>query len=242
MWVVVFAVVLESVPTSGAEPHFTTRHVNEYISLDGEMGFIESFDDVCAMLNKVLKKIFAIMAKEGKEYLTYYNAEISEVPERIPRIKLAEIKKIIKQEYGYQIPDDTDIDPEGEKLASQYAKEKLNSDFLFITHYPWKYRPFYTMPDKENPEETLGFDLIFRGIEIVSGGQRIHTYPELMENMKKKGVKPAGMEFYLNTFKFGMPPHGGWGLGSERVIQQILGLKNIKEAVLFPRDVNRLNP
>lgn len=238
----VFERVFEVGTVFRAEPHFTTRHVNEYTSLDGEMGFINDFKDVSKMLNKVLKKMFSIIKTAGKEYSEDYKVKIPEVPGEIPYFKLSEIKKIIKKEYGYKIPDTADIDPEGEKLAGKYVKEKLNSDFVFITHYPQADRPFYTMPDPKNPKETLGFDLLFRGVEIATGGQRIHLYKELIENMKKKGVKPTGMEFYLNTFKYAMPPHGGWGMGSERIIQQILGLGNVKEAVLFPRDVKRIVP
>jgi len=238
----VFERVFEIGSTFRAEPHFTTRHVNEYISLDAEMGFIENFHDIRKMLNRVLKKVFADLAEQGKPYLDLYDAQISQVPDEIPFVKLSEIKKIIKEKYNHEIPADTDIDPEGERLAGRYAKEQFDSDFIFITNYPWSDRPFYTMPSSENPEETYGFDLLFKGLEIVTGGQRIHKYDQLMENMKKKKIKPDGMEFYLNVFKYGMPPHGGWGMGSERIIQQILGLGSIKEAVLFPRDVKRLAP
>jgi len=238
----VFDRVFEIGPVFRAEPHFTTRHVNEYVSLDAEMGHIESFRDVTAMLTKVLKKMFAQIEKEGAKYLELYNVKMPKVPDEIPHIKLSEIKEVIKEKYGYEIPETTDIDPEGEKLAGKYALEQFGSDFIFITHYPWKDKPFYTMPSPGNSEETEGYDLLLKGIEIVTGSQRIHEYKMLIENMEKKGVKPAGMEFYLDTFKFAMPPHGGWGMGSERLIQQIFGLKSVKEAVLFPRDVKRLSP
>jgi len=238
----VFERVFEIGPVFRAEPHFTTRHVNEYVSLDAEMGHIESFRDVTAMLTKVLKKMFAQIEKEGAKYLELYNVKMPKVPDEIPHIKLSEIKEVIKEKYGYEIPETTDIDPEGEKLAGKYALEQFGSDFIFITHYPWKDKPFYTMPSPGNSEETEGYDLLLKGIEIVTGSQRIHEYKMLIENMEKKGVKPAGMEFYLDTFKFAMPPHGGWGMGSERLIQQIFGLKSVKEAVLFPRDVKRLSP
>ncbi len=238
----VFERVFEIGSVFRAEPHYTTRHVNEYIGIDGEMGFIKDFRDVTEMLGRVMRKMFAAIATEGKQYLDLYGVTLMDVPEKIPHFKLAEIKELIKKEYGHVVPPTTDIDPKGELFAGQYAKEKFNSDFVFITHYPWSDRPFYTMPDPENPAETLGFDLLYKGMEIASGGQRIHEYAQLIENMGKKGVKPAGMEAYLNVFKYAMPPHGGWGLGSERIIQQILGLGSIKEAVLFPRDVKRLAP
>jgi len=238
----VFERVFEVGSTFRAEPHFTTRHVNEFVSLDAEMGYIENFYDVIDVLNRVIKKIFLTISEEGKPYLDMYNVKLAEVPDQIPRVKLADIREIVKEKYNYEIPQDTDIDPEGERLAGQYAKDEFNSDFIFITHYPWSEKPFYTMPCAENPEETCGADLLFKGLEISTLSQRIHTYDKLIENMKKKGIKPDGMEFYLDTFKFAMPPHGGWGLGSERIIQKILDLGSIKEAILFPRDVKRLVP
>lgn len=238
----VFERVFEIGSTFRAEPHFTTRHVNEYISLDAEFGFIESFEDVMAMLNKCLKEMFEMVGKEGAEYLKLHGVEMPIVPEKIPQVKLKDIKTIVKEKYGYEIPADTDIDPEGERLAGRWAKEEHDSDFLFITNYFWHDKPFYTMPSDEKQDETEGFDLIFRGMEIVTGSQRIHNYEMLIKNMKAKGVKGDGLESYLDTFKYGMPPHGGWGMGSERLIQQILGLGSIKEAILFPRDVKRLRP
>ena len=222
----VFDRVFEIGPVFRAEPHFTTRHVNEYISLDAEMGYIDNFYDVAKTLNRVIKKMFSQMG-------------IEDVPEEIPYIKLSEIRKIIKEKYNYDIPEETDIDPRGEELAGQYAKEEFNSDFIFLTHYPIDYRPFYTMSDGK---EAMGFDLLYKGLEIATGGQRINEYDELIESMKKKNVGINGMEFYINAFKYAIPPHGGWGMGSERIIKQILGLDNIKEAVLFPRDVKRITP
>ena len=238
----VFERVFEIGPVFRAEPHFTTRHVNEYVSLDAEMGFIKNFRDVTTMLNKVIKQVFDHLRENGKDYLELYKAEIPEVPEKIPEIKLADLRKLVKEKYDYEIPKNTDIDPEGERLACRWAKEEYGSDFVFINNYFWKDKPFYTMPSDDKQEETEGFDLLFRGTEIATGSQRIHEYEKLIKNMEAKGVKPNGMEFYLDTFKFAMPPHGGWGLGSERIIQLILGLGSVKEAVLFPRDVKRLNP
>ncbi len=238
----VFERVFEVGTVFRAEPHFTTRHVNEYISLDAEMGFIDNFYDVSNKLNEVLKEVFNVIKKESKSCLDIYNIDLPDVPEKIPYFKLSEIKEIIKKEYKYNIPEDTDIDPQGERFAGKYAKEKFNSDFVFITHYPWEDRPFYTMPSDNDLIETCGFDLLFKGLEIATGGQRIHDYQQIKKNMGKKKIKPDGMEFYLNIFKYGMPPHGGWGMGSERIIQQILNLENIKEAILFPRDVKRISP
>ncbi|KKQ18240.1 MAG: Aspartyl-tRNA synthetase, archaeal type [Berkelbacteria bacterium GW2011_GWA1_36_9] len=237
-----FERVFEIGPVFRAEPHFTTRHINEYISLDAEMGFIESDEDVRKEINIVLRKMFKIIGEEGKKYLEFLEITIDEVPEEIPAIKLAEAKKIIKENYNHEVSKDTDIDPEGEKLICRYAKEKYNSDFIFVTHYPWKDRPFYTMPADDEQEETLGFDLLYKKMEIITGGQRIHSYDELIKNMKLKKVDTKGMEFYLETFKSAMPPHGGWAIGSERIIQLLLNLSTVKEASLFPRDIKRLIP
>ena len=240
----VFERVFEIGPVFRAEPHFTTRHINEYVSLDAEMGFIENFRDITKMINKVIKKVFEHIKLNGSEYLKELGAEISEVPTEIPSVKLVDVRKIVKEKYNYEMPASTDIDPEGERLMGRFAKEEYGSDFIFITNYFWKDKPFYTMPSKEDSEEkeTEGFDLIYKGVEIATGSQRIHDYSMLLENMKAKKVSPKGLEFYLDTFKFAMPPHGGWGLGSERIIQLILGLPSVKEAVLFPRDVKRLSP
>ncbi|MCL5407595.1 MAG: aspartate--tRNA(Asn) ligase [Patescibacteria group bacterium] len=237
-----FERVFEIGPVFRAEPHFTTRHINEYISLDAEMGFIESDEDIRKEINVVLQKMFQIINSEGKHYLEFLGTTINEVPLEIPSIKLAEAKKIIKEKYNHEVSQDTDIDPEGEKLICKYAKEKWNSDFIFVTHYPWKDRPFYTMPADDKQNETLGFDLLYKKMEIITGGQRIHSYTQLVENMKLKKIDSKGMEFYLETFKSAMPPHGGWAIGSERLIQLILNLSTVKEASLFPRDVKRLNP
>jgi len=238
----VFERVFEIGPVFRAEPHFTTRHVNEYISLDAEVGFIQGVEDVMLILNQVVAAIFSAIAKNNQAELALYGAVCPEVPAKIPQIKLAEIKKIIKEKYGYQIPQDTDIDPEGERLAGQYAQEEFKSDFIFLTHYPTAMRPFYTMPDETNPEETKSFDLLFRGTEMVTGSQRIHQYDQLVANIKKFGFKPDDFKFYLQAFKYAMPPHGGWGMGLERIVYKLLGLASIKQAVLFPRDVKRLTP
>ena len=145
----------------------------------------------------------------------------------------------MKNEYGKQELEE-DLDPEGEILIGKYAKEKLNSDFLFLTHYPRRKRPMYTMPCGE--KSTHSFDLLFRGLEITTGGQRIHLYEMLKENMKYKGFNPDNFTEYLEAFKYGMPPHGGLAIGLERLTAQLLGLKNVREATLFPRDRTRLVP
>ncbi len=235
----IFERVFEIGTVFRAEPHFTSRHINEYVSLDAEMGFISGFEDVMNQLEKVLAFVFAEVKKNCQEELALYDAEVPEV-KTIPRIKLTEALEILEKEFKKKM-DGIDIDPEGERMISEWAKEKYDSDFIFLTHYPVGIRPFYTMPSKD-PQYTESFDLIFRGVEITTGGQRIHDYDKLVESIKRHNLNPEDFKHYLDIFRYGMPPHGGWGMGSERLAQKILGLNSIKEAVLFPRDVKRLTP
>lgn len=222
-----------------AEPHYTTRHVNEYISLDAEMGFIESFGDVMDMLESVVKSIISDIKENCREQLENYPGEFL-IPVRFPRIKLTEALNILKNEYGKEIQG-VDIDPQGERLITGWAQKNHGSDFVFLTHYPASARPFYTMPSAD-PQYTESFDLIYRGVELATGSQRIHDYDQLLASLKRHRLKPEDYKDYLSIFQLGMPPHGGWGMGSERLAQKILGLKSIKEAILFPRDVRRLTP
>jgi nondiscriminating aspartyl-tRNA synthetase len=235
----IFERVFEIGSVFRAEPHYTTRHVNEYIGLDAEMGFIKSFTDIMDELEKTLGFMFEKIVKKCQADLKKYDAEILPVGS-IPRIKLTEAIAILDKEYGKKI-DGLDIDAEGERLIGEWAKKEHNSDLIFLTHYPTKLRPFYSMPSAD-PEYTETFDLIYKGLEIASGGQRINDYRQLYQNIKKRKMKPEQFEHYLDIFKYGMPPHGGWGLGSERIVQMMLGLGSIKEAILFPRDVKRLTP
>lgn len=235
----IFERVFEIGTVFRAEPHYTTRHVNEYIGLDAEMGFIENFSEVMDQLEKVIMLMMKSIAKNCAGDLEKYGAQIPKA-KKIPRIKLAEALEILEKEYGKKM-ETMDIDPEGERLISEWAKKEHDSDFVFLTHYPANIRPFYAMPS-EDPQFTESFDLLFRGVEIATGGQRIHNYQKLVASVKKHKLKPEDFEHYLDIFKYGMPPHGGWGLGSERIVQQLLGLKSIKEALLFPRDVKRLTP
>ena len=235
----IFERVFEIGTVFRAEPHFTSRHVNEYTSLDAEMGYINNFEDIMVQLEKVLAFVFTEVKKNCQKELDVYGAEVP-VIKTIPRIKLTEALNILEKEFKKKV-EGIDIDPEGERMISEWAKEKYDSDLIFLTHYPAGARPFYTMPSKD-PQYTESFDLIFRGVEITTGGQRIHNFDKLVESMKRHKLDPKEFKHYLDIFRYGMPPHGGWGMGSERIAQKLLGLDNIKEAVLFPRDVKRLTP
>ncbi len=237
----VYERVFEIAPVFRAEHHDTSRHLNEYISMDFEMGFINSFEDIMNMETGALKYIMNLLKTEYKDEVEILKAEIPEIDE-IPAIKFMDAKKIIMEKFKYQPTDMKDFDPEEEQLLGKYAKKEFNSDFIFITHYPSKKRPFYTMDDPNDPEYTLSFDLLFRGLEITSGGQRVHDYNEQVEKMKKCGMNPEEFETYLMLHKYGAPPHGGLGLGLERLTMHLLGRKNVREATMFPRDINRVTP
>ncbi|MCA9364532.1 MAG: aspartate--tRNA(Asn) ligase [Candidatus Moranbacteria bacterium] len=234
-----FERVFEIGPVFRAEPHFTSRHVNEYVSLDAEMGFIDSYEDLMDQLEDVLGFVVSRVSERCSGALLDHGSEIS-VPERFVRMKLTEALEILRKEFGKKL-DDVDIDPEGERLICEYVKREYGSDFVFLTHYPAKIRPMYAMPS-DDPQYTNSFDLLYRGVEIATGGQRIHEYAALVENIKRHGLNPEDYADYLEMFKYAMPPHGGWGMGSERVCQKFLGLASIKEAIMFPRDVKRLTP
>lgn len=241
MLVPVYERVFEIAPVFRAEHHDTSRHLNEYISMDFEMGFIEDFTDVMNMETGVLKYIMNLLKTEYKNEVDLLRVEIPEINE-IPCVKFMEAKEIIMKKFKYQPADMKDFDPQEEEILGKYAKKQFNSDFIFVTHYPSKKRPFYTMDDPADPEYTLSFDLLFRGIEITSGGQRIHDYQMQVEKMKAKGLNPEEFETYLATFKYGAPPHGGLGLGLERLTMHLLNCKNVREAAMFPRDINRVTP
>lgn len=222
-----------------AEQHDTNRHLNEYISMDLEMGFIENEEELMDLEENLLKYILNKVAKEGEKYLKLTNANIPNINGKIPRMKLSEAINILEKHYNKKGLEG-DLDPEGEKLICKYAKENLGCEFIFLTHYPRKKRPMYTMPCGEH--ETHSFDLLFRGIEITTGGQRIHDYDMLIKNMEYKNLNPNNYESYTETFKYGMPTHGGLAIGLERITAKLLDLENIREATLITRDRHRLLP
>lgn len=224
-----------------AEPSYTTRHVTEYTGLDAEMGFITGVEEVMAMLEKTMHHVFKHIGNTCQKELALFGASVpAAVP--IPRIRLSEAFEILKNEYGKVLNDGEDIDSEGERLIGEYVKKKYGSDFVFLTHYPTAVRAFYSLPNAEDPKLSESYDLVFRGLEIASGAERVHEYQMLIDILKSRGLEPEQFKDYLDIFKNGAPRHGGWGLGSERIVQKLLGLETIKEAILYPRDVKRLTP
>lgn len=222
-----------------AEEHNTNRHLNEYVSMDLEMGFINDEKDIMNIEEQMLKYILNKLNINCKEYFELLEVSIPEIKESIPRVDFNEALNILKKEYN-KSDLEGDLDPEGEKLIYKYIKEKYNSEFVFLTNYPRKKRPMYTMPLGE--KGTHSFDLLFKGIEITTGGQRIHEYEKLIENIKYKGFNPHEYDSYLDVFKYGMPKHGGLAIGLERITAKLLDLENVREATLFTRDRKRLIP
>lgn len=241
MLVGVFERVFEVAPVFRAEKHNTARHLNEYVSLDFEMGFIEHFTDIMEMETGALKNVMEVLKKDYARELKILNVELP-VIDKIPMVKFKEAKEMVAAEYGRKIKDPYDLEPEEEQLISKLFQEKFNSDFVFVTHYPVKKRPFYAMDDPEDLKYTLSFDLLFRGMEVTTGGQRIHDYDAQVEKMIKKGLNPEDFENFLMIHKYGMPPHGGLGMGLERLCMKLLNETNVRVATMFPRDMTRLEP
>ena len=241
MMVGVFDRVFETGPVFRAEKHNTRRHLNEYTSLDFEMGYIHSFLDICAMETGFLQYTMNLLEKEYSKELKLLNITLPDV-EKIPHVRFDEAKRLVSEKYNRKIRNPFDLEPEEEELIGKYFKEEYNADFVFVTHYPSKKRPFYAMDDPEDTRYTLSFDLLYHGLEITTGGQRIHDLSMLEEKIQEKGMTEEGLEQYLDAFRFGMPPHGGLGIGLERLTMQLLGEDNVREACLFPRDMSRLEP
>ena len=233
--------VFEAAPVFRAEKHNTTRHLNEYTSLDFEMGYIDGFEDIMAMETGFLQYTMALLAKDYQKELDMLGVKLPDVS-RIPAVRFDQAKELVAEKYNRKIRNPYDLEPEEEHLIGQYAKEEFGSDFVFVTHYPSKKRPFYAMDDPADPTYTLSFDLLYHGLEITTGGQRIHDYQMLLDKIEKRGMTTEGMEQYLAVFKYGMPPHGGLGIGLERLTMKLVGEDNVRETTLFPRDLSRLEP
>lgn len=241
MMVGVYERVFEVAPVFRAEKHNTKRHLNEYISLDFEMGFIDSFQDIMEMETGFLQYTMALLERDYKEELTLLGVSLPDT-EKIPQVRFDKAKELVAQKYNRSIRNPYDLEPEEEALIGQYFKEEMGADFVFITHYPSKKRPFYAMDDPKDTAYTLSFDLLYDGLEITTGGQRIHDYGMLAEKIAARGMTEEGMEQYLMTFRHGMPPHGGLGIGLERLTMKLLGEENVRETALFPRDTGRIEP
>lgn len=271
MMVGVFERVFEIAPVFRAEKHDTSRHLNEYISVDMEMGYISGFEEIMEMETKLLRHVCEYLQENYSRELELLKVRLPEIKE-IPAVKFMEAKEMVAREYNREIKDFEDFEPEEEKLLCELIRKKTGSEFVFVTHYPASKRPFYAMDSKaesggaaekesgadvpvgegtggvvsigtgEKFVETLSFDLLFRGLEITTGGQRIHSYKEQVAKMEQRGMNVELFESYLMMHKYGMPPHGGLGLGLERFTSKLLEQENVRYSTLFPRDINRLVP
>ncbi|HJY98586.1 MAG TPA: aspartate--tRNA(Asn) ligase [Patescibacteria group bacterium] len=223
------------------EPSVTTRHLSEVMQLDCEFGFIESFEELLDYLEKVGAGMIEKAVSYSKEALKAFAVDGPLVPKNIPRLTLREAQEILAKERNSERRYDPDLTPEDERDICAWAKREHKSDFVTITHFPTKKRAFYSMPDPKDPEFSLSYDLLFKGLEIASGSQRINDYDELVAAMAAKRLDPKNFEMYLMAFKYGMPPEGGFSFGLERVTMKLLNLANVREAALFPRDMERVD-
>ncbi len=239
----VFERVYEVGPVFRAEPHDTIRHINEYVSLDVELGFIRDHRDVMAVLTQVVRGILGHLQTNYAAELAAVNASLPVAPPEFPAIYFPEAQELIRQRWGEDCRGEPDLAPQHERWLGQWALETHGSDFLFVVGYPMAKRPFYTHPNPADPRFSNSFDLLFRGTELVTGGQRLHLYQDYLDSAASRGYTDlTPFETYFEAFKHGMPPHGGFAIGLERFIMQLLGLDNIRLATLFPRDLSRLAP
>jgi nondiscriminating aspartyl-tRNA synthetase len=238
----VFERVYEVGPVFRAEPHSTPRHLNEYVSMDAEFGFIQNHYEVMAMLTHVLHGMIGAIESESAEALRLLNLTLPEIPEKIPVIHFAEALELLFRETGEDCRHEPDLAPAHERWLGEWAKREYGSDFLFVEGYPMVKRPFYTHPNPQRPEYSNSFDLLFRGLELVTGGQRLHLYEDYLQSLSSRHMNAEPFEGYLEAFKFGMPPHGGFAIGLERWVARLVEAANVREVTLFPRDLERLTP
>jgi nondiscriminating aspartyl-tRNA synthetase len=237
-----FERVYEVGPVFRAEPHDTVRHINQYTSLDVERGFIADHFDVMAQLTRVLRGMLGEVAASCARELAALGARLPALPAVIPHLHFTEATALLVEPFGAAVTAEPDLAPAGERWLGEWARTHHGSDWLFVTGYPLAKRPFYTHPDPERPAHSRSFDLLFRGTELVTGGQRLHRHADYLAALAARGQSAAPIAAYLEAFRHGMPPHGGFAIGLERFVMQLLGLANIRLATLFPRDLARLSP
>ncbi len=242
MLVGVFERVYEVGPVFRAEPHDTVRHLAQYTSLDAEMGFVEDHHDVMAVLRDVLAGMMAAISTGAPEALNAWPASLPEVPAEIPWVHFADAMAMIGSATGEDLAGEPDLAPAHERWLGEWARREHGSDFVFVVGYPMVKRPFYTHPDPARPDYSNGFDLLFRGLELVTGGQRLHRYDEYVAALAAIGEPTPPYESYLDVFRHGMPPHGGFAIGLERFMMRLLEVGNVREVTMFPRDLHRLTP
>lgn len=231
----VFERVYETGPVFRAEPHDTARHLAQYTSLDAELGFITDHRDVMAVVRAAVAGMVEAVAARASEAVHLLGVKLPEVPTEVPQIHFADAMTMLGA-------DEPDLAPAHERYLSEWAIREHGSDFLFVTGYPMTKRPFYTHPEPGRPAYSNSFDLLFRGLELVTGGQRLHRYEDYVAALAARGESAEPYESYMSTFAHGMPPHGGFALGLERWAARLIGADNIRRTTLFPRDLHRLTP
>lgn len=236
----VFERVYEVGPVFRAEPHDTARHLAQYLSLDAEMGFIGDHTDVMATLREVLASMTATIAERAGASLALLSLELPSIPTEIPAIDFVEAQHLIESDTGDSVVGEPDLAPAHERWLGEWARREHGSEFVFVVGYPMVKRPFYTQPDPARPEASKSFDLLFRGLELVTGGQRLHHHDDYLAALAGQDLAP--FEGYLEAFRHGMPPHGGFAIGLERWIARLTHATNVREVTLFPRDLHRLTP
>ena len=224
-----------------AEPSATTRHLTEIVSLDAEMAFIDSWEEVKDMAEMTVRFILEQVKKENTEHLKLLKAELPTMIKKTPTFSLREAQQKIFENFGREVREEKDLSPQDEREICEIVKKETGSDFVFIYGYPTRQKPFYVYPNPKNPEFNEGMDLLCRGLEWLSGGRRINQYDQLMEHVKLWKMNPKKIRMFLEAFKYGVPPEGGFALGAERMTMQLLGLKNVREACIFPRDMERID-
>ncbi len=237
-----FERVYEVGPAFRAEPHATTRHLAEYTSLDAEFGFIADHTTVMGYLTAVVRGMVAAARERCPAELALLGAAVPEVPATVPALYYPEAQELLFARYGVECRGEPDLAPEHERLLGRWAAEECGSDFVYVTGYPTAKRAFYTHPNPADPRFSNSFDLLFRGVELVSGSQRLHREEDYLATFSERGIDPAPFAAFLQAFHYGMPPHGGFAIGSERFLMQLLGLPNVRLGTLFPRDLHRLTP
>lgn len=224
-----------------AEPSATTRHITEIVSLDAEMGFIDSWEDVRDMSENTVRYILGEISTKCASELILLKTTLPVLIDKTPTYSLTEAQELIFQKTGRDVRGEKDLNPEDERTLCEIVKKETDSDFVYVFGYPTRQKPFYVFPNPEKPEFNEGMDLLCRGIEWLSGGRRINDFEQLNEHVKEWGMDPSAIAMFLEAFKYGVPPEGGFAFGAERMTMQILGLKNIREATMFPRDMNRID-
>ncbi|MES2014409.1 MAG: aspartate--tRNA(Asn) ligase [Patescibacteria group bacterium] len=224
-----------------AEPSATTRHLTEVVSLDAEWAFINSWEDIRDMSENTVRFILKQLGERCSAELAHLKAELPVLLEHTPTMTLTEAQEKIFTSSGRDVRGDKDLNAEDERILCEIVKEETGSDFVYVYGYPTKQKPFYVYPNPENPEFNEGVDLLCRGREWLSGGRRINNYQQLLEHVKEWGMNPEKISMFLEAFRYGVPPEGGFAFGAERMTMQILGLENIREATMFPRDMHRID-